>query len=117
MAKNEFITGLRALGFEPQELSPNRVIFKFEVPVGGNIGVKIMIGFEVQDDYPMSCPPGPHFKSVGIQGWKEPPNNIHASPFGTEWRYWSRPFPDWNRTNRSAKVYLAHIKNLLTRII
>ena len=116
MARIEFINQLKELGFDPKDLNGIKVCFEYEVPVGRNIGKKIMVGFEVKNNYPMSCPPGPHFKSVGIVGWVEPPNNIHGSPFGGEWRYWSRPFPDWNRTKRDAKIYLAHIKNLLAKL-
>lgn len=116
MAKLDFIEELKALGFIVHELDSLKVSFEFEIPVGKNIGKKLLIGFEVQNDYPMSCPPGPHFKSMGILDWIEPPNNIHSSGFGSEWKYWSRPFPDWNRTDRKAKTYLAHIKNLLAQL-
>lgn len=116
MAKSDFIAELVALGLITQEPDAIKVLFEYEVTVGRNIGKKLQIGFEVQNDYPMSCPPGPHFKSVGIQDWVEPLNSIHASPFGNEWKYWSRPFPDWNRTDRRVKTYLAHIKNLLAKV-
>ncbi|MBW8049737.1 MAG: hypothetical protein FVQ77_05245 [Cytophagales bacterium] len=116
MAKSDFIAELTALGFTVQEPDALKVSFEYEVTIGRNIGKKLQIGFEVQNDYPMSCPPGPHFKSIGIQDWVEPPNNIHASAFGGEWKYWSRPFPDWNRTDRKVKTYFAHIKNLLAKL-
>jgi hypothetical protein len=116
MAKSHFIAELTALGFTVQEPDALKVSFEYEIPVGPNIGKKIQLGFEVQNDFPMSCPPGPHFKSIGIIHWIEPANNLHASAFGIEWKYWSRPFPDWNRTDRKVKTYLAHIKNLLAKL-
>ncbi len=117
MAKSDFIAELKALGFNVQEPDEHRVLWEYAVPVGRNIGKKLQIGFEVPNDYPMSCPTGPHFKSVGITNWVEPLNNIHPSPtFGDTWRYWSRPFPDWNRTDRKMKIYFAHIKNLLAQL-
>ena len=117
MAKSDFINELKALGYNLQEPDSNRVVFELEVPIGKNIGKKIIIGFEVPPDYPMNCPSGPHFKSGSLLDWVEPPNNIHESaPFGEGWRYWSRPFPDWNRIERSAKNYLSHVKNLLANI-
>lgn len=116
MAKVDFIAELMALGYTIQEPDTLKVSFEFVVPVGHNIGKKVQLGFDVQNDYPMSCPPGPHFKSSGIEGWVEPPNNIHASTFGNEWRYWSRPFPDWNRSDRKVRTYLAHIRNLLSKL-
>lgn len=116
MAKSDFANELKELGFNPIELDSTKVYFEYEIPVGKNIGKKILMGFEVTNDFPMNCPTGPHFKSVGIEGWIEPAQNIHNSPFGGEWRYWSRPFKHWNRSEKTAKVYLAHIKNLLMKI-
>ena len=105
-----------ALGYTVQEQDDIKVAFEYEVPVGRNIGKKLQLGFEVRNDYPMNCPQGPHFKSIGLENWVEPPNNINPSPFGSGWRYWSRPFPDWNRTDRKVKTYLAHIKNLMAKL-
>jgi hypothetical protein len=116
MSKAVFADELVALGYAIQEPDALKVYFEYVVPVGTNIGKKVLIGFEIQNDFPMNCPPGPHFKSIGLEGWIEPLTNIHASPFGSEWRHWSRPFPDWNRTDKKVKTYLAHIKNLLAKI-
>jgi hypothetical protein len=113
MARIDFINGLRELGYEPQDLGNNKVSFEYAVRVGKNQGKKLLIGFEVGEDFPMNCPGGPHFQSAGIDGWREPPQNIHASPFGSDWRYWSRPFPDWNRIERTVKNYMSHIQKLL----
>ena len=117
MAKVDFVNELTALGYTVQEPDTLKVCFEYEIPVGKNIGKKVLLGFEVQNEFPMNCPPGPHFKSVGVEGWIEPPNNIHASAFGGEWRYWSRPFSNhWNQTDKKVKTYLAHIKNLLATL-
>ncbi|MBY0482418.1 MAG: hypothetical protein K2Q21_13755 [Chitinophagaceae bacterium] len=117
MAKIDFVKELKALGYLVQEPDAQRVFFEYEVPVGKNVGKKLMLGFEIGDNYPMDCPSGPHFQSLGVAGWSEPPNNIHASPFGSDWRYWSRPFAlHWNTSDKKAKTYLAHIKNLLTTL-
>ncbi|MCB0264654.1 MAG: hypothetical protein KDH95_18895 [Calditrichaeota bacterium] len=116
MPKIEFINELIALGYNPVEPDSSKIYFEYVVPVGPNIGKKILVGFEIGNNFPASCPSGPHFKSIGIEGWKEPSQNIHDSPFGPGWRYWSRPFPDWNRCKKTVKVYLAHIKNLLVKL-
>ena len=116
MAQIDFIDQLKALGYYPQEPKSGWIEILYIVQIGKNTGKTLNLAFQVSDDFPMNCPPGPHFKSLGIAGWVEPPNNIHASPLGAEWRYWSRPFHDWNRTHRNAKVYLAHIKNLLMNL-
>jgi len=114
MARVDFINQLDALGYTTQEEANGMVMFTYAIPLGKNIGKKLRVALQVGNDFPMNCPPGPHFESRNIEGWVEPGTNIHGSPLGTDWRYWSRPFPDWNRTEKTVKVYLAHIKNLLT---
>ncbi len=116
MARTDFIEQLKSLGYETQEESNGMVVFNYTIPVGKNLGTTLRIAFQVRDDYPMNCPPGPHFESVKIANWNEPNSNIHKSPLGDNWRYWSRPFPDWNRTERTVKVYFAHIRNLLNSL-
>jgi len=116
MAQVDFINQLEALGYSTQELLNGMIGFNFTIPMGKNSGKNVELALQVPNDFPMNCPPGPHFKSQGLDGWVEPPNNIHESPLGSDWRYWSRPFPDWNRTQRSAKSYLAHLKNLLAKL-
>lgn len=116
MAKVDFVNQLKALGYETQEPDAAKVYFEYEIPVGKNIGKRVLIGFEVGNDFPMSCPPGPHIKPLSPD-WKEHPNNIQNSQFnGAGWRYWSRPFKDWNRSERTAKAYLAHIKNVMMTV-
>ena len=120
MAKSNFIDQLKALGFTAQEPDASRLYFEYVVPVGKNIGKRILLGFEVAGDFPMNCPTGPHIKSVDA-GWHEHPQNISDSPFnsalGTSgWRYWSRPFKDWNRSEKTVKAYLAHIKNIMMTV-
>jgi hypothetical protein len=120
MAKKEFVDQVKALGYETQEPDANKVYFEYTVPVGKNIGIKILLGFEVGNDFPMNCPTGPHIKALQ-PGWIQHPQNIHESPFnnvvaGGGWRYWSRPFKEWNRSERTVKAYLAHLKNVLTTV-
>jgi hypothetical protein len=113
MARTDFIVQLKNLGYVTQEESNGMVVFTYTILVGKNIGTTLRMALLVKDDYPMNCPPGPHFESLDIDGWIEPKSNIHNSPLKGNWRYWSRPFPDWNRTEKTVKVYLAHIRNLL----
>ena len=116
MTRISFIEQLTQLGYKTEELSNGMVVFNYTIPIGKNIGKSINIAFLVRDDFPMNCPPGPHFESGKVNGWIEPANNIHASPLKGDWRYWSRPFPDWNRTEKTVKVYLSHIRNLLNSL-
>jgi hypothetical protein len=113
MAKIDFINQLKELGFKPVEIEDKKIYFEYCVPIGKNIGYTVLMGFEVGDDFPMNCPHGPHFKANGTNEWVEPMNGIHSSPFGNEWRHWSRPFNEWNRTRKTVAEYLSHIKNVL----
>lgn len=116
MARIDFIDQLKALGFETQELNQSIVSIKYVIPIGKNRGKQVSIGFAVQDDFPMNCPAGLHFNASGTSDWKEARQNVSDSPLGSGWRYWSRLFPDWNRTDRSVKTFLAHVRNILNRI-
>lgn len=131
MAKIDFINQLKALGIIPREPSADKVYFEWIVPLGRNINKKVLIGFVVQNDFPLNCPTGPHFKALDA-GWIEHPQNIHNQNFGHNWntypddrprdfymegwRYWSRPCPNWNSSDKSVKYYLAHIKNLMMSV-
>lgn len=116
MARIDFIKQLRDLGYETQEESDGMVVIDYTIPVGKNIGKTLRLAFQVKDDFPMRCPTGPHFESGNLQDWIEPKANIHNSPLKGNWRYWSRPFPDWNRTKKTVKVYFTHIRNLLNSL-
>lgn len=120
MAKIDFITQLKALGYNVQESCPNFISFEYEIPLGKFQGQNVQIAFQMDESYPINCPGGPHFKPLLLPitggGGCHPFGAIHASPLGNEWQYWSRPFKDWGRTEKTAKIYLAHIKNLLATI-
>ena len=91
MATIDFINEAKALGYDPQEPSPNKVYFEYTVDVGRNFGKKTLLGFENLQDYPLNCPHGPHFKPID-SGWINPPNGVHASNFGSGWVHWSSSF-------------------------
>lgn len=115
MAAIDFVNQVKALGFETQEPSSDKVYFEYTVEVGSNKGMKVLLGFENLNDFPMNAPHGPHFKPIDA-GWLNPPGGVHASNFGSGWVHWSRPFKEWNRTKRTVKEYLAHIRNLLMAV-
>jgi len=68
------------------------------------------------DDFPANCPSGPHIKPELLalkNGGEHPDGSIQASQqFGAGWQYWSRPFPNWNGSGRTGKVYMEHIDRL-----
>lgn len=134
MAKTDFISQLQDLGFTPQIPVSDRVYIEWTVPVGKNIGKRVLLGFFISDDFPLNCPTGPHFLPID-EGWIEHPQNVHDQhtvPFGqgwssyptdidqnyyaTKWRYWSRPCPTWGQGDRTVKYYLAHIKNIMMTV-
>ena len=122
MARVDFITQLRALGYTVREPAPGFLSFEYEIPVGKFQGQKVLIGLEVVDSFPMNPPPGPHFSPhllpVTGGGGIHPYGAIHNSPLGSTWQYWSRPFAKhWNQTDKTVKTYLAHIRNLLATIL
>jgi hypothetical protein len=120
MAKIDFITQLQALNYTVSEPAANFLSFEYEIPCGRFEGRKVFLALEVHDTFPMSPPPGPHFKEkllpVTGHGGTHPYGAIHNSPLGSEWQYWSRPFREWNKTGKTVEVYLAHIRNLLATI-
>lgn len=115
MGISDFANELKALGLEPQVLDSLKISFEYEVPIGKNIGKKITMGLNIDPNYPMTCPTGPHIKALDAE-WVEHPLNIHNRDEWPGFRYWSRPFPDWNRVERNVKTYLAHIKNIMMTV-
>lgn len=118
MARQDFVDQLKALGYQPQELGENRLCFEYTIPVGKFIGQNIRLGLVVGDDFPATPPGGlhisPHLLPLnGNGGVLHPAGGIHASPFGSDWQYWSRPCPDWPKTDRTVRVYMAYIRRLL----
>lgn len=121
MAKTDFIDQLQALGYSVSQPGADFVSIEFEIPIGRFAGQVVNVAFQVTDSFPMNPPPGPHFSPhllpVTGGGGAHPFGAIHGSPLGVGWQYWSRPFANhWNQTDRTARSYLAHIKNLLATI-
>jgi hypothetical protein len=120
MGKQDFIQELQALGYEVREPAIDFVSVEFIIPVGKFYNQKVSMALQVDGTFPMNPPPGPHFNPhllpITGGGGAHPYGAIHASPLGNEWQYWSRPFKDWNRTDKTVKTYMAHIKNLFATI-
>ena len=116
MARTDFITQVRAMGYDPRDYGTH-IEFEYEAPVGSNIGKKVQVAFVVDDSFPMNCPTGPSFKQLDA-GWLHAPNNVHPNyfGFGEGWFYWSRPFPEWNTTEHTVKAYMAHVRRVLATV-
>lgn len=117
MARQDFINQLRELGHEVDDLGNNHVAINYVIPIGRLADQNIRLGFIVGDDFPANPPSGPHVSPrllpINPQGGSHPNCGIHESnQFGPEWEYWSRPFPDWGRTDHTVRTYIAFVRRL-----
>jgi hypothetical protein len=116
MNRAAFIAEFSALGFTVEEKPGEFIAFAFKVPVGKFAGREVKLGFHVTGDMPVNPPGGPHISPPLLpnNGKPEPHprGGIHDSPLGAGWQYWSRPFKSWPEGERTARRYMAHIKNL-----
>lgn len=116
MARSDFIAQMKAMGYEVEELGGRRIAFPYIIPVGRFAGQQIKMGFEVGEDFPLTPPSGPHLSPqllpLNPAQLPHPAGGIHSSNFGGDWEYWSRPFPNWAGTNRTANDYMRHIRHL-----
>lgn len=121
MSKTDFIDQLKELGYEVDPTRSDYVIINYVVEIGKFQGQAIKLALKVGDDFPLVPPPGPH---ISPQLLPLHPNNdiphpngaVHASDIGPEWEYWSRPFPNWEQTDRTVSAYLAYIRRLFEGI-
>jgi hypothetical protein len=119
MKRADFIADLIEMGYEvTPKAGTNFVFFPYEIRVGRLAGAKIQMALEVVD---LNPPPGPHVSPhlVPINPTNAQPHpigGVHQSPgLGSEWQYWSRPYPNWNN-DRSARAYMAHITTLFATL-
>ncbi len=119
MAAADFTEELRALGHDVIPVGDDKVQIPYEIPVGPRLGERIVLGFVAPPDYPASPPSGPHVSPPMFaiaSGGSHPAGGIHSSPFGDGFQYWSRPFKDWPRTTRTARDYMAFIRQLFATL-
>jgi hypothetical protein len=117
-----FVEGLRGLGFSPRRSSTRAdlVAIDYEVPCGRLVGRKIVLGFAVPGDFPLTPPGGPHVSPhvhpINSSG-EHPSGRVHPSAEfeaweGGPWQYWSRPFPRWAESKKTVGAYMQHIYRL-----
>jgi hypothetical protein len=116
MARQDFISQLSDLGHKVQDLGDNKIAFPYIIPLGRLANQEIKLGFLCSDDFPANPPSGPHvfprLLPLNPQAGSHPDCGINESPFGPEWEYWSRPFPEWGRTDHKVRTYMAFIRHL-----
>ena len=85
------------------------VIDPYRVELGPHAGKEIALAIPTPGDYPFTAPPGlhvrPHLIQIGTR-------NVHASPLGPDWQYWSRPIVDWKKDRSTARL-LSQVNRLL----
>jgi len=114
----DFIQQLRDQGYNVEELSDGKIAFDYQVQFGRFLNQTIKLGFIVPGDFPLNPPSGPHISPrllpINAEAGNHPLGGVHeSSGFGTDWEYWSRPYPNWANTDRSAKTYMRYIEHLL----
>ena len=118
-ARDEFQEQLTALGFKPDAREDARVSFPYTIPVGRFAGTEVRLGFEVPPEFPRTPPSGPHI-SPRLQPLNPNapahPERVHESPFGSDWQYWSRPYPDWGKDGRTVAAYMAYVRHLFATV-
>lgn len=115
MGLADFISGLKELGYEVEDLGRNRIAFRYEIPFGRFKAKEIKLGFQVPPDFNLTPPSGPHISPHLLPintGAPHHPERVHNSDFGQEWQYWSRPFPEWAKSARTVKEYMRYIRHL-----
>lgn len=122
MAASDFIEQLGALGFPIEPLANRMISFRYEVPVGPRAGQVVALAFAVPPDFPLHPPSGPCVSPELLplhpdQSVGHPIGGVHPAPqLGPNWQYWSRPFPAWYETDRTARAYMAHIRHLFATL-
>lgn len=113
---NELQRQLSELGYMPSIIDNRFVVFNFRVPLGKFKDRKIEIALEAPQ-FPLNPPSGPYIKPhlmpISGGGGVHPNGGIHQRNLPSqEFQYWSRPFPNWNNSEKNAKEYLAFIRTL-----
>jgi hypothetical protein len=110
---DEFVLQLKTLQYHVIEVAGTRVKLEYSIPVGRHLGENVMLGFDVPADFPNTPPGGPRLSPrLG-----HPRGAVHEAPdFGTDWEYWSRPFPNWAQCEKTVRAYMAHIRSLFQQL-
>jgi Prokaryotic E2 family E len=117
MGRQDFIDQLRELRYDVESLGEERIAFRYIVPVGRFEGQEIKLGFVVPGDFPLTPPSGPYIsprlREINTVSREHPAGGVSDAPaFGPEWQYWSRPHRNWDKTDRTVRSYMAHIRAL-----
>lgn len=115
MGIDEMEKQLVAMGYQPVRCN-DFVCFEFAIPHGKFRGHKIEIALQAPQ-FPDIPPPGPNIKPfllpINSQAGSHPYYGIHdrKTP-DAAFQYWSRPFTDWDKTEKTMKVYISFLRTL-----
>lgn len=122
-AQQRFVDQLKGLGYDPEVKTNDIVIFEYTVEVGPLTGETVRLGLRLPPDLPLNPPAGPCVSPRILpltrpgQSADHPYGGVHeANDMGPDFEYWSRPFPGWPQTIRSAAAYMGHIRNLFATL-
>jgi hypothetical protein len=121
---------LEELGYEPEiklGLKGGRIVcVRHEVEVGPLAGATVRLGLNNAHLFPLLAPTGPLVSPpllpINRFGSKHPYDKIYPADTGGlwdpegVWQYWSRPFPDWEGSDRNAPAYMAHVRKLFATL-
>lgn len=116
MPRVDFVEQLQKLGHEVS-VDGDKVSFAYKIPVGKFADTEIRLGLQVGDDFPLHSPSGPHLSTHLLpihpsNDLPHPAGGVHNSQAWSGWQYWSRPFENWNQTDKTVATYMAHIRRL-----
>ncbi len=121
---------LENLGYEP-EIKPSLkggkiVCVRHEVEVGPLAGTTVRLGLNNAHFFPLLAPTGllvsPQLLPMKPDGVKHPYDRVFPADTGDlwdpegVWQYWSRPFPDWESSERNALAYMEHVRKLFATL-
>jgi hypothetical protein len=121
MGAKGFLDELARLGHKATLHDGNRITFPYSVPVGRFASQQLRMGLTIGDDFPTTCPSGPHISPPLLaihpsNDLPHPAGGVHDSDYsaavGGQWQYWSRPLPGWGQSDRTVRAYMAHIRAL-----
>jgi len=113
---------LEKLGYEP-EIKPSLkggkiVCVRHEVEVGPLAGTTVRLGLNNAHFFPLLAPTGllvsPRLLPFNLYISEKPYSKIYPAETGDlwdpegAWQYWSRPFVDWEGSDRDARIYINH---------
>ena len=122
MNVEEFKLGLEELGIVA-EVCGDRVTFGYTPDLGKFAGQQLRLGIKVPPNFQLNPPTGIHVspRILPIHPGNDKPHpfgGVHESaefeenPAEPIWQYWSRPFTNFAKTDRSVRAYMRHVRAL-----